>query len=83
MTKRSFNVKCYYNANYGGFELMPVPKPKSGESEDDFLSRCLGDPNMESEFPDNDQRLAVCGESWRAEMDKDKIKKMLITKWRG
>jgi hypothetical protein len=39
---------------------MPIPKPKSDESRQDFLKRCMGDDTMTSEYTDSDQRLAVC-----------------------
>lgn len=39
---------------------MPLPTPNSGESEDDFLSRCMGDSKTADEFPDESQRYAVC-----------------------
>lgn len=39
---------------------MPIPKPEAGESQDDFISRCMGDSTMNSDFPDNAQRYAVC-----------------------
>ena len=48
---------------------MPLPKPRGGESENDFISRCMGDPNARSEFPDQDQRSGYCHTTWR---DKDK-----------
>ena len=50
---------------------MPLPKPSEGEKQDDFISRCMGNDTMKDEFPDNDQRLAVCYQRWR---DKDKEK---------
>ena len=39
---------------------MPVPKPEPGESKQDFVARCMGDPVMRKEFPDPAQRRAVC-----------------------
>ena len=39
---------------------MPLPKPKEGESRGDFVKRCMSDDTLNSEFPDNTQRLAVC-----------------------
>ena len=33
-------------------------EPNAGESEEDFIGRCMKE--LESEFPDRDQRLAVC-----------------------
>lgn len=44
---------------------MPIPKPEKGEKEDAFISRCMGDETMKTEYPDRDQRLAVCYDSWR------------------
>ena len=39
---------------------MPIPRPTSSETEKDFIDRCMSDSVMVSEFPDADQRLAVC-----------------------
>jgi hypothetical protein len=39
---------------------MPIPKPKSKESDSDFVSRCMGDSVMLDDYPDKDQRSAVC-----------------------
>lgn len=39
---------------------MPLPKPKKGENSKDFLSRCMGNPTMNDEYPDQKQRYAVC-----------------------
>lgn len=50
---------------------MPIPKPQTDETQDDFMNRCMGDDVMKSEFPDNDQRLAVCSKTYE---DKDKEK---------
>ena len=40
---------------------MPLPTPKSNETSDQFLSRCMTDSTTNAEFPDVQQRLAVCG----------------------
>lgn len=37
-----------------------MPMPNMGESHDDYMSRCMGDSQMGSEFPDQKQRYAVC-----------------------
>ena len=38
---------------------MPQPKrPK--ETEKEYISRCMSDSEMNSEYPDSDQRYAVC-----------------------
>jgi HK97 family phage prohead protease len=39
---------------------MPLPKPSLGEDRNDFVSRCMGDDKVVQEFPDSDQRIAVC-----------------------
>jgi len=39
---------------------MPIPKPNTDESRQDFITRCMGDDTMASEYTDSDQRLAVC-----------------------
>lgn len=46
---------------------MPLPKPHSGESQDDFISRCMSDETAMDDFPDQEQRLAVCFRQWREE----------------
>lgn len=45
---------------------MPIPKPKSGETESEFMSRCVSNDLMQSEFSDQDQRVAVCLDSFRS-----------------
>jgi lambda family phage portal protein len=39
---------------------LVMPTPSAGESEKDFLSRCMADDTMISEYPDSTQRAAVC-----------------------
>jgi uncharacterized protein len=39
---------------------MPIPKPKSNENRQQFLTRCMGDDTMTNEYTDSNQRLAVC-----------------------
>lgn len=41
---------------------MPVPKPNDGESQDDFISRCMGADAMQ-EY-DQAQRAAICHQAW-------------------
>ena len=38
---------------------MPQPK-KAKETEKEYISRCMSDNEMNSEYPDSDQRYAVC-----------------------
>ena len=39
---------------------MPIPKPNSGESETDFMARCMDSSTMRNEYSQRDQRVAVC-----------------------
>jgi hypothetical protein len=54
------------NDVYGHFEgiqyetTMVMPEPEPREQEEDFIDRCMVNATMESEYPDFDQRLAVC-----------------------
>lgn len=43
---------------------MPMPKPGDDESKKDFLSRCMGDDIMVSEYEDEKQRYAICNSLW-------------------
>lgn len=42
------------------FSQQEFIDPRSGEDRDTFLDRCMGDSKMVSEYPDQDQRFAVC-----------------------
>ena len=39
---------------------MPLPKPYGRETQAEFMERCTSDDKIRTEFPDNDQRVAVC-----------------------
>ena len=43
---------------------MPLPRPRDDESHDDWIDRCMSNEVMKDEYPDNDQRLAVCSSLW-------------------
>lgn len=45
-------------------EIMPLPRPQSDETEEDFLDRCVSNDTMEEEFENEDQRYAVCQSIW-------------------
>ena len=57
---------------------MPIPIPKTGEVQEDFISRCMGNSTMKKEYPDNKQRLAICFTTWKGK-EKRKMKKGFIT----
>lgn len=42
-----------------------MPTPRSNESQQEFVSRCIGDPEAQSTFPDPSQRAAFCYSQYR------------------
>lgn len=50
---------------------MPLPKPKAGQTRKDFLDSCMASDVMNSEYPDNKQRYAVCNSQWKKAKRKD------------
>jgi len=40
---------------------MPLLTPTQDENRAEFISRCMSDETMQNEYPDQEQRLAVCG----------------------
>lgn len=51
---------------------MPIPKPKAGEKESDFMQRCMGDNKMVSEY-DQDQRAAICHNAFATHLATEKV----------
>ena len=49
--------------------MMPIPSKKDGEDRNKFMSRCMSDPTMSKEFPDNQKRVAVCISKATEDMD--------------
>ena len=49
--------------NFLYFKREEFVEPRAGEEESDFISRCMS--AIEGEFPDQEQRLAVCYSYWR------------------
>ena len=39
---------------------LDLPTRNASETDDKFMARCMGNPTMVAEFPENDQRSAVC-----------------------
>ena len=39
---------------------MPIPKPNKEERQKDFISRCMADQTMIKDYPNTNQRAAVC-----------------------
>lgn len=44
---------------------MPLPKPSKKETEQEFVSRCMGDDMMNKEYKDQKQRAAICYNQYR------------------
>lgn len=45
-------------------DTMPIPTPNAGETEAEFIRRCMANDTMLEDFDDNGQRFAVCQSSW-------------------
>jgi len=45
-------------------QTKPLPTPNTGESKQDFISRCMGNDSMGNEYPEMEQRVAVCNAQW-------------------
>ena len=45
--------------------IMPLPKPKPTESKKEFIQRCIVDSTMVKEYPEIEQRSAVCYTQWK------------------
>lgn len=43
---------------------LVMPTPEKDEEQDDFLGRCMVSGTMTSEYPDENQRVAVCSTQW-------------------
>lgn len=48
-----------------------MPSPRSGESRDDFVDRCMGDAEANRDFPREDQRFAFCNSQWESRERED------------
>lgn len=49
------------------FNKQAFVYPTGGESKDSFVQRCMSD--LQGEFPDIDQRFAVCSSYWEGDLD--------------
>ena len=50
-----------------------MPTPHDDEMQDEFVGRCMGHEGMMGDFPDQDQRLAVCFAQWRRHDEEGKM----------
>lgn len=53
---------------------MPIPQPNKDESKKDFISRCMRNDTMNKEYPDVNQRYAVCNQQSKASLLEEVIK---------
>lgn len=51
-----------------------LPTPNSEEKHEDFMTRCMADPVATSEFPDPEQRTAVCMRQHEGKLKTDMAK---------
>ena len=64
---------------------MPLPKPYRNEQEDEFIQRCVIDPEIVRDFDDAEQRVAVCYDIYdrkqaksNAKYEKDYLRQLSI-----
>lgn len=53
---------------------MPIPQPNKTENKKEFVMRCMSDETMNKEFPDTDQRLAVCSTTYEENLKDENSK---------
>ena len=74
ITEQEFHAKWRHRKEV----QMPLSKPHKDENKSDFIERCMGDDVMKEEFPDNDQRLAVCHARWNGEHSRGSPKSKVV-----
>lgn len=47
-----------------------MPTPAAGESQNEFVARCMGDSESRQDFPNAQQRIAFCYSVWESEQEK-------------
>jgi hypothetical protein len=48
---------------------MPIPHKRKDEDKTKFVARCMGDKVMKKDYPDNNQRVAICLDQATADCD--------------
>lgn len=51
---------------------MPLPKPTPNQKQQEFIQSCMSSDVMRSEYPNEDQRFAVCKNIWKNRNKKQK-----------
>jgi hypothetical protein len=60
-------------------QYFDLPSPGDSEGLTDFMNRCMADDKMNSEFPDSDQRYAVCvSQTKKYEADFEQVRSGLL-----
>lgn len=52
---------------------MPIPQPNPNEDKKDFVQRCVANEKMKSEYPNVEQRLAVCSSAFEERLAAKKV----------
>jgi hypothetical protein len=56
---------------------MPIPNPKSGQSQEDYMGVCMTFmDNEKSKYPEHKQRVAICLETYRRNESDDLLKRL-------
>jgi lambda family phage portal protein len=66
-TKTSTDVKRNEHGQIINLEKkveLVMPTPEAREEQEDFYDRCMADDTMNSEYPEDKQRFAVCRVQW-------------------
>lgn len=57
---------------------MPIPKPRNKEKKTVFISRCMGNPSMRKEYPDQKKRAGICYSQWKSKEEQEAEEKKVI-----
>ena len=60
---------------------MPIPEQNIGESAVDFIQRCMSDETMNTEYPDKDERYAVCIDQTKSKSTLEQAIQKLVDKF--
>lgn len=47
---------------------MPIPNKRKNQDPKKFVSTCMGNPTMKKEYPDQQQRVAICIQQSKADL---------------
>jgi len=61
---------------------MPLPTPRKGETQQNFISRFMGNDVAQREFSGQKQRLAVAYDKWRSKGKKKKRHREVVKRSR-